>query len=382
MDAEERWIGRREALERLGVKTQTLYAYVSRGRITARPDPSDPRRSLYAANDIERLLRGEPAPAGAVRHAASRGEAEVLSGLSTVVDGRLFYRGLDAAQLAQQATLEDVARRLWGLREGNPFAGLRPRVDLFTGGSIRSRMYATLARRAGEDPPGAGRAMDDLAGDAALTLNEAIDAAAGPGPRLFFHQRLARGWKMIERDAHLLRRALVLCADGPLDHAVMATRTAAAGGAPMAGAALAGLTTLAASPLVRRTQAATAFVIEARRDPAGAVRARADDADLFGAEEDWPQGDPRGAALLAGLTLPPELDAVRREVEAATGRTVDLAFALALTARALDLPREGALDLILAGRLAGLLGHALDQRRSGSPIRARLRYVGPEPGAN
>eukprot|EP01041_Mallomonas_annulata_P028136 gene28136-49945_t len=163
MDAEERWIGRREALERLGVKTQTLYAYVSRGRITARPDPSDPRRSLYAANDIERLLRGEPAPAGAVRHAASRGEAEVLSGLSTVVDGRLFYRGLDAAQLAQQATLEDVARRLWGLREGNPFAGLRPRVDLFTGGSIRSRMYATLARRAGEDPPGAGRAMDDLA---------------------------------------------------------------------------------------------------------------------------------------------------------------------------------------------------------------------------
>ena len=37
-----RWIGRGEALARLGVKTQTLYAYVSRGRIAARPDPSDP----------------------------------------------------------------------------------------------------------------------------------------------------------------------------------------------------------------------------------------------------------------------------------------------------------------------------------------------------
>ncbi|RZJ43557.1 MAG: citrate synthase, partial [Brevundimonas sp.] len=35
----ERWIGRSEALGRLGVKAQTLYAYVSRGRITARPDP-------------------------------------------------------------------------------------------------------------------------------------------------------------------------------------------------------------------------------------------------------------------------------------------------------------------------------------------------------
>ncbi|MBF0664211.1 MAG: hypothetical protein IR159_01475, partial [Brevundimonas sp.] len=40
-----RWIGRGEALARLGVKAQTLYAYVSRGRIAARPDPDDPRRS-------------------------------------------------------------------------------------------------------------------------------------------------------------------------------------------------------------------------------------------------------------------------------------------------------------------------------------------------
>ena len=54
MDA-VRWIGRGEALARLGVKTQTLYAYVSRGRIAARPDPTDPRRSLYAVQDIARL---------------------------------------------------------------------------------------------------------------------------------------------------------------------------------------------------------------------------------------------------------------------------------------------------------------------------------------
>ena len=35
MDGGTGWIGRGEALARLGVKTQTLYAYVSRGRITA-----------------------------------------------------------------------------------------------------------------------------------------------------------------------------------------------------------------------------------------------------------------------------------------------------------------------------------------------------------
>ena len=42
----------------------------------------------------------------------------------------------------------------------------------------------------------------------------------------------------------------------------------------------------------------------------------------------------------------------------------------------------GAADLLMIGRLAGLLAHALDQTTNGSPIRARLRYVGPEPGAN
>ncbi|MFO0286382.1 MAG: citrate synthase, partial [Brevundimonas sp.] len=47
MESQRRWIGRSEAMERLGVKSQTLYAYVSRGRITARPDPANPRRSLY-----------------------------------------------------------------------------------------------------------------------------------------------------------------------------------------------------------------------------------------------------------------------------------------------------------------------------------------------
>ena len=51
----DRWIPRAEVLSLLGVKTQTLYAYVSRGRITARPDPNDPRRSLYAAADVARL---------------------------------------------------------------------------------------------------------------------------------------------------------------------------------------------------------------------------------------------------------------------------------------------------------------------------------------
>ena len=37
------WLDRRTALARLGVRSQTLYAYVSRGRVAMRPDPADPR---------------------------------------------------------------------------------------------------------------------------------------------------------------------------------------------------------------------------------------------------------------------------------------------------------------------------------------------------
>jgi undecaprenyl-diphosphatase len=62
--------------------------------------------------------------------------------------------------------------------------------------------------------------------------------------------------------------------------------------------------------------------------------------------------------------------------------SLGIGLALAVIARRLELPRDGAQDLFLLGRTAGLLGHALDQITNGSPIRARLRYVGPEPGAH
>ena len=85
MNADERWIGRGEALTRLGVKAQTLYAYVSRGRIAARPDPEDPRRSLYAADDVARLCDGigDGADRRPTAGAAVRGVADMTSSGST-----------------------------------------------------------------------------------------------------------------------------------------------------------------------------------------------------------------------------------------------------------------------------------------------------------
>jgi len=381
----DRWIPRAEVLSLLGVKTQTLYAYVSRGRISARPDPSDPRRSLYAAADVARLKGvsgGEPMGQVLPFEPAVKGEAVIQSSVSVVADGRIYYRGRDAAEWAQSATVEETCRLLWGCGSTNPFAGLGVRVDSAGGASPRARLFAALSRRAEEDPPSSGREPEALQREAATALNEVIDAVSGPGPRLFFHQRLARGWKMLERDSIHLRRALVLASDHDLNPAVLATRAAASGGASPAGAAMAGLVALSGSPMVRTLKAATVFVAEARRDPVGTARRYMDSSGAipgFGSES-FPHGDPRADAVLALADLPADLVAVLREAEAASGSRTNFAAALAVLARRLDLPRDGALDVLLIGRLTGLMAHALDQIIDGSPIRSRLRYVGPRPG--
>nr|MBW0149572.1 citrate synthase [Phenylobacterium sp.] len=111
------WIAAEEACARLNVRSQTLYAYASRGRLTARPDPADPRRSLYRAADVavlaERKVRGRKAAAVAAG-AIAWGEPVLDSAITTVIGGTLYYRGRNAAELAESQTLEAVARLLRG----------------------------------------------------------------------------------------------------------------------------------------------------------------------------------------------------------------------------------------------------------------------------
>lgn len=383
-----RWIGRGEALARLGVKAQTLYAYVSRGRIAARPDPEDPRRSLYAVADVVRLCGDDESAADIGQWLPPPAESdapdlEIRSSVSMTDGRRLFYRGRDAAQLAETATLEDVARLMWDARATNPFVEVRPRVGAIPGHSARGRLFAALARRAEEDAEFKPRPPEAMRVECARILDEAVDAVAGPGPRLFLHQRLARTWKVREPDAHLVRRALALAADSGLDAPALAARAAAAGGASPAGAAFAGLATLAGSGTIIDLARESAWVVAVRRQAVDAAR-RAHEAGALSGFGDpaWPGGDPRAAALLAVADLPQDIARAMREGQDMTGRPPTFGLALVAVARRLELPRDAAPDLLMIGRLAGLLAHALDQTTNGSPIRTRVRYVGPEPGAN
>src|SRR5262245_10678138 len=118
----------------LGVKKETLYAYVSRGLLRGDRDPARPRESRYRKEDVlalktRRELRGDPSLAAAE---GLHWGLPVLSSSLTLVDaGRVYYRGRDVARLARESTVEAVAALLWtGTHEGAPglFAGDPPVV--------------------------------------------------------------------------------------------------------------------------------------------------------------------------------------------------------------------------------------------------------------
>src|SRR6188472_1519608 len=96
-----------QAATRLGVKPETLYAYVSRGMLTRHQDG---RRSLFARDEIDRL-------AARARRGGRAGALELVVDTElTLLDpaGALFYRGQDATDLARTSTYEQVAELLWG----------------------------------------------------------------------------------------------------------------------------------------------------------------------------------------------------------------------------------------------------------------------------
>ena len=187
------WITAEAAQTRLGVRAQTLYAYVSRGRIQVRPDPKDSRRSHYRAADIaaltERKSRSRKVSdvaAGAI----SWGEPVLASEITTVSNGRLYFRGRDAIRLAETETLEAVARLLRGGHGAALKRTERPRPPQVP--DMRTRAYLALAARAAVDPPARGRAALALAIEAATLL----DVLTDPSPVTWVVGRSTIGWPL------------------------------------------------------------------------------------------------------------------------------------------------------------------------------------------
>ncbi|WP_454718469.1 citrate/2-methylcitrate synthase [Caulobacter segnis] len=378
------WLDADQVLERLGIRPQTLYAYVSRGRIEAAAHPHDPRRSLYRASDVAALAqkkaRGRRA-ADVAAEAIAWGEPVLPSAITTVAGGRLWYRGRDAVELAEQGlTLENVGRLLRGGHGAALKSSRRPEPPVAD--SARARLFLTLAARAGREPPARGRAPLALAMEAADLLEAVVDAATGQAGEGQAHARFAAAWGLDAAGADLVRRTLVLLADHELNASTFAARVAASTGASLSAACLAGLSALSGPLHGGMAARVEAFVEEAeRRDANHAVSARlARGATMPGFDHPlYPDGDPRAAALLKAFEPPSLLADLRTVTEAATGLAPNIDFALVTLARTLKLPPDAPFILFATARSAGWAAHAIEQLQTGRLIRPRARYVGVAP---
>ncbi|MBL8559932.1 MAG: hypothetical protein JNM47_14510 [Hyphomonadaceae bacterium] len=373
------WITAEAAASRLGVKPQTLYAYVSRGHITARQADGNRRQSLYSAADVaalERRRRGGRARKSVAARTIAWGDPVLESAITTVREGRLIYRGVDAVTLSAKATLEEAARMLIG---HEPDAQ-RASHAATKGETAKARGYAFLAARAAVDAPSLGRRPEHLAAEALDLIGGLGVAFAGANrTNALLHEHLAALWKLDARGGDLVRRALVLVADHELNPSTFAARVAASTGAPIAAAALAGYATLSGPLHGEASARALLFLETAMRDGAeaavNATLARAERLPAIG-HALYPMGDPRAASLLKAIKPSKPLNAAIEAAEAASGDRANIDMALAALTLECGLPRDAPFLIFAGGRMAGWCAHAIEQRATGRIIRPRATYTG------
>ncbi|MBQ0708407.1 MULTISPECIES: citrate synthase [unclassified Ochrobactrum] len=380
------WLTTEEALAVLQTKPQTLYANVSRGRIRSKPLPNDPRRSLYRSEDVHRLADRRP---GRKRDSAVAADTIrwglpiMRSGISTIIDGRLLYRGCDAVELSETATLEEAAALLWHVNfDITASSDDKTKLESHQPHSAPlERLFTAFAVRAANDLPSSGRSPTILQQEAfgllQLFHNTVLDVSSSNVP---LHERIASAWQKPQA-SDVIRRVLVLLADHELNASAFATRVAASTGAPLSAAILAGLSTLIGPRHGRAATAATAIIAQARQ--LGAEAAIKDQLrqgaqfHLFGHPLYRETGDIRASALLEHLDLPAPYGDLERSAADILGEKPNVDFALAAMTEIYELPSDAPLFLFALARIAGWLAHALEQVASGSLIRPRAEFTSP-----
>lgn len=406
------YLSAREAAELLGVRLETLYAYVSRGLLESEKDDSGQRARRYRRADVLALRRrGEVKrqPAKVVEQALEGaldwGGPLLESAITSIVDGRFYYRGQDAVTLAGSTSFEHGVALVWGLspEEAEPLfaaAGWPAEMDTW-----RRRLellppleaaQALLPILASHDPVAFDlRPASTLKAGARILLFLAAIAARGEkgGKEKGGNSvvaRLGRAWGVPPDRLRLLEAALILCVDHELNVSAFTARCIASADAPLYSAVAGGLHALLGSRHGGHTRRVEALLDEigapsrARQVVSGRLR-RGESIPGFG-HRLYPQGDPRARELfrLAAELAPgdPALELVLALCAAAEellGEKPTVDCGLALIARILALPPDSALTLFGLGRAAGWIGHAREQYEKQQLIRPRARYVGPPP---
>jgi citrate synthase len=391
-----------EAARRLGVRRDTLYAYVSRGLIRSE-EQQGTRERLYHAEDVNALLDRKQArrdPGRVAAEALHWGAPLLESRLTLIRDGALFYRGQPAERLIEQASFEDVVGLLWngtlgpGLAEVVPrFPALHARIaDGLDSMPVLERFQLVLAAKAAEDVSGFDLTPAGVrrVGSKILRLLGALAVGSTPTD-LPLARMLRAGWAPRDPQARsLIDAALILWADHELNVSTFTVRCVVSARATPYAAVLAGLSALRGGLHGGVTEQVEALFDEvdqperARRVLESRLR-RGELIPGFG-HSLYPNGDPRARLLLDRIASRGRrkraddlADAIQRECGALIEQAPNIDFATVALRRALGLPEGSAVALFALARTAGWIAHALEQYESGRLIRPRARYTGPLP---
>ncbi|MGV9558148.1 citrate/2-methylcitrate synthase [Streptomyces sp. NPDC003401] len=401
----ERRLTTKETAELLGVKPETVYAYVSRGQLDSRRAPGG-RGSTFDAREVEALARRNRRESDGSPGAGA--EQPVRTHLTLIREDRYYYRGVDATELATRHSYEEVAEWLWTgrMRHGAAFTASRASVEAarravgalpeHAGPTDRLRVAAIAASVA--DP-----LRFDLSEDAVLGAARGLipTLVAALPPRTTTHRDggplAQRLWGRLSRRPateaalHVLDTALALLVDHDLAASTLAVRVAAGARAHAYAAVTAGLGVIegplhgAASGLAHR------LVLDVLdRGAAGPVIAeelRAGRRIPGLGHRLYAREDPRARVLFGLLAEIPEAApalAAARDIVDTTARhtplhaNVDLALAV-LTASC-GMEASAGETVFAVARTAGWIAHALEEYGE-RPLRMRPSglYVGPEP---
>lgn len=393
-----------QVAKRLGVKLQTVYAYVSRGLLT-RTFAADGRTSQFDAGEVEALAsRGRPR---AERPRIFGVAVSLGTGITEIQSARLCYRGHDAVTLAREHGFETTCELLWGGALGEPPVWpellapepvVRRAVQLLPRKSPAIERFATVAASlACMHPLRVDLSPERVLGHARLLLCSFVHALPVLGESTLPARRVKLARLLFPRLSPLpattsrvlvLDEALALLADHELATSTFAVRVAASTRADPFAVVLAGLGALSGPLHGKAAIRLHRLLREAAREhdlESAVAQALQSDALARGfGHPVYAQGDPRARALLESLrphTKPERLatiEAVHAEAVGRTSAAANVDFALAALAFAFEMPLGASEALFAIARTGGFIAHALEEYGE-QPLRFRARaiYTGP-----
>ncbi|WP_203582444.1 citrate synthase [Microbacterium hibisci] len=390
-----------EAAARLGVKPESLYAYVSRGLLSRERDAAGSWFDPLEVEAFARRRRRTPSTAPRATTTAPGTPLMVLeTSLAHIDDDELFYRERAAAELARTESFEAVLAWLWGadaLRVPMPddvSLARRAMAALPDGATTLDRLLVGVTAFAAADPLRHDPAPEHLARIGSRLVTGLPAALAGEDAGGAVASTLWRALTPSEHHdgPHVLDAALVLVIDHDLAVSTLAARVAASARASGYAVVTAALGAFDA-PLHGTASRPAARMLRAVRDgePAGAAIARAvrdggRGIPGFG-QPLYAGADMRATVLLDLLRETPgtgdvlaAVDTVCAEVARRAGAAPNLDLALGALTLWARMPDDAGAVVFAMGRIGGWISHALEEYdERPMRLRPRGRYVGPAP---